>query len=330
MSIGTLILGNSVSAQKDGYAASLEADTCIPGILPIVNASLGGVGSIGLVALNELLTSGRRAELVILETSLGDAAGATALDDLPMVLGELCDQATAIAERDVLALHIPRFDVSAETRAVFVSAHEEVLRARGIPSIDFSDTITEKDTVDGVHLALSGSRTVARGIAKFLGETRQDQQHTPISEELPLSLDFIPISHPRWRTTGETSSFRATLSTTRIGESDSAEIRLSGVEPLALVVIVGPRSGVISISSQENSVTIQTWDQWCTFRRIQIVHVPRSLRAATLLKMRPRLESIAGIDAWGMDSVVDHAGDILEVAGILARGLAPTGLNDHE
>lgn len=324
MSLGTLVLGNSVSAQRDGYVSALDSCANSRDIRPIVNASLGGVGSIGLVALHEPLVGARRADLVILETSLGDAAGATNLQDLPLVLQALCDRALEVATTGVVALHIPRFDVSRDVQATVVAIHERTLRDRGIPSLDLSTQIAPQDTVDGVHLTPAGSRIVAQHLATFIQETSLLIRDQSVNAHSSPRLSYIPVSASCWRTDGEKASFRATLPSTRLGFTGSASIDISGVEPLALVVIVGPRSGVISIRTPHHSVNLQTWDQWCTFRRIQIVHLPREVRISPHMEIRPVADSFAPIDAWGVSSKTEHAGEILEVVGILVNE-RPTG-----
>ena len=330
MTAGTLVLGNSVSAQRDGYVAELHAKVHAAGLQPVVNASLGGVGSIGLLALMDNLVLRDGARFVILESSLGDSAGATHIHDLENVLHELCLRVSEIADHGVVALHIPRFDVDLQQQATVVAIHNAVLSQYGIPSIDLTGRLVSANTIDGVHLNPSGSAIVAGSIFDHFELLPKTKPQASMGKEYMRSFRFLSITDPEWTNLGEASAFRASLRTTRVGAAGSARVELFGFEPVALVMIVGPSVGVIAMNSERHSVRVQTWDAWCTFRRIQVVHVPIAVRSSPYLDISAVANSSAPIDAWGLPSSIDHAGDVAEVAGVLLRQKPLTEVVGHE
>lgn len=312
-----LILGNSVSAQKAGYVSVAEQELSRnDGRAEVINSSLGGVGTLGLLALFDLLVRVRRADHVVIETSASDAAGATPLDDLEWAFDQLLLRASELQPQRVTVLHLNRTDVVAEHHESVVSAQLRVSERHEASTMDVRGVVGPDALMDGVHLNARGAKNIGERLAKHLEEAMHAVP-LPMSRS-PMSVEFVPVADSRWDVTGaEAARFRAALPTVRLHEGQHAVLDLGHAEPVALVVIVGPTSGVVRLSGDGDSRSAQWRDAWCDIRRIQVVHVPRQLRRSPMLRIEPTSDPSAETDAWGIQTTESSAPAVAELVGIL-------------
>ena len=316
-----LVLGNSISAQRSGYL--LAAEQVLSGRqdgdgIEIVNSSLGGVGTLGLLALFDRLVLVPRADEVLIESSASDAAGATPLQDLEWSFDQLLQRAAALQPERMTVLHLGRMDVSAEHHESVVRAQFRIAERHGACNVDLRSVVDRDAFTDGVHLNARGSKEIGERVAKHLEEVAPPV--TRPTSRSPLSVEFVPVADMRWDARGaDEARFRAALPTVRLDVGQHAVMDLGGSAPVALVVIVGPSSGVVRLSGDVDSRSMQWRDAWCDMRRIQVVHVPLRLRGSSMLRIEPTSDPSAAMDAWGMPTTESSAPAIAELVGILLR-----------
>lgn len=315
-----VILGNSVSAQKDGYAQMLGKGLSFSEPSDIVNVSLGGVGTLGLLAREcqqRTIVEDRR---VILETSLGDADGATPPDQLEWALEELYGRVLAGQPCSVTAVHIPRFDEAGAHQVDVVNQHNRVMARHGVSVVDMRDALVIADTTDGVHLSEQGAAKVAAALSTALPSSRSMKGSTASPPTRDEASGFVPVGDPAWtHHDGVAGSFRAQIPTVRLPPHGRSRVHLAEAQAIALMVVVGPSSGVVSISGSGMQEQRQTWDRWCTFRRIQMLHVPPSMRRAAWLEVAHAVEPWAEYDAWSRPQHESRTGEAMEIVGVLTR-----------
>lgn len=309
--------GNSISAQKSGFFARICERLSPEGGLSCENASVGGVGSLGLAALIDLILRPGDPGVAIIETSASDAAGATALEDLPGVFASLID---AVRGRGLtpLVVHLPRFDVSEQQLDLVRDIQDALCRNRDVPSLNLRSSLSLADTNDGVHLTAAG----AQRAADLLLEPVLGALASPRIEEMPApdtpALGLVPCGSQAWNyRRGEPGSFRLLIPTRRYPAGERARVEIPARAALGLVMVVGPSSGAIHVAGGQGEARIQLWDRWCTFRRLQVVHLPRSLRDEDSLVISLDHAGHADVDAWGAPSPERRIGDTVEIVGLI-------------
>lgn len=311
--------GNSISAQKSGFFTRICEGLLHEGDISSENASVGGVGSLGLAALIDLTLRPGNSGVAIVETSASDAAGATAAEDLPGVFSSLID---ALRGRGLtpLVVHLPRFDIREEQLDLVRDIQDAVCRNQAVPSLNLRSALSLADTHDRVHLTDAGAQ---RAADLLLGEVRGALASARI-EEVPApgvpTVGLVPCGDPEWsQARGEPGSFRLLIPTRRYPAGVPARVEIPARASLGLVMVVGPSSGAIHVAGGAGEARIQLWDRWCTFRRLQVVHLPRSLRGEDSLVVSLDHDGHADVDAWGAPSPERRIGDTFEIVGLITR-----------
>lgn len=312
--------GNSISAQKNGFFARICSRLSLGGQIHGENASVGGVGSLGLAALADLLIRPGAPGLAIVETSASDAAGATTLEDLPEVFTSLLGSLQDRGLRPVV-VHLPRFDVSGTQLNAVRSVQDGVCASQGVISLNLEGVLTPGHTYDGVHLTDAGALVVGD---RLLEELREELESPQAYESFggDLRIGLIPCEDQAWTmSTGEQGTFRMIFPTRRYAAGELARVEFPGRAALGLVMVVGPSSGAIHLSGGEQEARVQLMDQWCTFRRLQVVHLPHVLRDEDSMAISLGMTGHADTDAWGFPSSQTHIGDSFEIIGLIARSI---------
>lgn len=313
-----LVVGNSISAQRSGYVTILsEALTDGAGEFDVVNASLGGVGSIGLLALADRLLPSAPVDGVIVETSASDAEGATPPGDLAWAMEELLIRLTSLEPAWIMALHLPRTDVGSREHQRVVDLQNAVFDEVGVTVVDLRDALGSESVTDGVHLNVRGAAEVGHVVAaavRAIAGSRTRAFHRPATARL------VPIRDACWSYDGgEEAAFRGIVPTLRLRPPERALFTGSADEPIAVVGVVGPSSGVVSLHGPSGHSSSQWRDRWCEVRRLQVVHVPAHLRDEPWVEVEPLEVDHAAVNAWGQPSTEVSRPAVAEIVGMLAR-----------
>ncbi len=317
--VRTLVVGNSVSGQKAGYVSTLGGMRPELGVEHSAHVCIGGVGSIGLLAFIDDLLAHTTADLVVVETSVMDAGGGTLFRDVPWAVYHLLRRLKAISS-NIVALHLPRFDMKPEDIDVTVTAHNLILNGIGATVIDARGVITHGHTSDGVHLNEEGARVLAEFLAPDIARLLDRPSNVSFASGDPENARYLPVTAGEWTApSAEHTRFRGTLPTMRLQAEATAHVQLGSGTALTVLCIAGPSSGVVEMRTSRGSVLLQLWDPWCEFRRIQVLHVPSEVRVQGWLTLQPTLAAEAQLDAVGKPSSRIHAGTALEIVGVVLR-----------
>lgn len=311
--------GNSISAQKSGFFPRLCAELSSQGDLSFENASVGGVGTMGVTALSRFFLHPGPPGVAIVETSASDAAGATPLDDLSVMFNELLDIVVSHGLTP-LVVHLPRFDLSEKQLAAVTAIQDQICASRGVTALNLRSALLASDTHDGVHLTDSGAQRVAGLLLERVREmvamrilVTERRVHSP-------SIELRTCAEGGWNCAdGQPGSFRLLIPTRRFVGRECTQIGHFPAAVLGLVAVVGPSSGAIHVVGSQRDARIQLWDEWSTFRRLQVVHLPRQLRHGDSLTISLCTDGRAEIDAWGTPCSIDRIGESLEIVGLITH-----------
>ncbi len=284
-------LGASVTAQQHGYRARLHAALCSALGQPhrSINAGIGGIGSISGAFLADDLVVAHRPALCFVEFTTGDAGDAARPELVAPGVEAIVLKLRRIGCAACL-LHLPRADAAAAYRDA-LDRQEQVAERHGIPSIDLSGVDAAGLLRDVVHTTEPGSQEIAEAIARAVIDLE------PAS---PLPVTAAPSDTPLLDAGVEEAR---TSDVEPAGEAREGRFRLSipyveitpgqaFVRPLAgelwgLLLVVGPRSGVVRAGNGESFEDVVTFDEHCHYERISTVLLRTPLPAGATIRIEP-------------------------------------------
>ena len=157
-------MGNSVTAQKDGYRPFLHA-----GLVKrfghdhkLINAGFGGVGSIGSVCTMDDLVIRHRPALCFIECMTGDMGVGLHADTGPALEGML--RKLAANNCSACFLNLPRGDADFSRADPIALLYRRVAEHHGTPSVDLGQDLKSEGPDffrDVVHTTTAGGRRTA-------------------------------------------------------------------------------------------------------------------------------------------------------------------------
>jgi hypothetical protein len=285
-------LGNSVTAQKDGYRPYLHA-----GLVKrfrqdhkAVNAGFGGVGSIGSVCTMDDLVIRHSPALCFIECMTGDMGIGLHADTGPALEGML--KKLAMIGCAACFLNLPRrgADFSCDNSAVALYAR--VATHYGTASIDLGPKLRFEGPDffrDVVHTTATGSRRTADLILGALDSIFLTPSSPPPSgplfardyrEVTVLPMSIAALRDPAACTTGR---FRLTYPFVDLGPDNEIFFHSTTNELLGLLVVIGPHSGPTIIGGEEH----QLRDRWTHYDRLHAYVLDNPLPADRPLTIAP-------------------------------------------
>lgn len=328
-------LGNSVTAQKEGYAHQL-ASQINAYFLPnheFIFAGIGGIGSLASCFLIEDFVLRHQPDLCFVECTVADIGYATPSQYIkPAVEGII--QKLIASYSQICFLHLYNTHTSANRADEIIEDYEEVLADYKIPSINvreiicarISDSIYQKADIlyDGVH-------TTNRG-ATFYAEAIMDafisilNQKTDLRNLLDLNFSskfrFTQIVLPE-TLLSETSPnlvksrFRGLIKYVQIDNEYVFQALLTDGLIVGFFIIADNSSGVLHVSYGENSLDIQTYDQWCHKERIQAVILDEPVTEFQYLNISLSRLDCAERGANGTTNKCRHIGSSWKLVGLM-------------
>lgn len=318
-------VGNSVTAQKDGYQSHLHEQITQRGWCrtPAIKVALGAVGSIGIASYWEILLRDRRPDVVFLECSTADIGYATPINDIEVALRYLVIAMLKRGSR-VCFLHMPRSDRHASRRRDVLRIYDHVAREFGVSSIDleFDDALedTEQYLYDGVHTTPLGASLIAEAIIYALSEQVTEPPTSQVTQT--DSGNFCPDLFIRgwqrmeYKSTPTIGTFRFGIPFAETSIGGTATWASSSHQLLGLQILLGAHSGVIEISDDHNLLTIQTWDRTCDHNpRLSYLPIPPIFRRSNKITFRVVSETRANRDLFGGSSHELHSGLTFRIVG---------------
>src|SRR6478735_7085835 len=192
-------LGNSVTAQRDGYVPHLHAHLGTWTSQPhhAFQLGLSGMGSMGCLFTLDSFVLNRKPDLCFIECTTGDSGSRPPLESVGPAIEGLVRKLRAI-DCECCILHAYRADRSVEDFQPIIDRYERVADHYGIPSVHLGRAIDlgltsgewslEQLFLDGIHTTTEGGRVVATLIARAL--------QTILSASLAAAPPLGPRLHP--------------------------------------------------------------------------------------------------------------------------------------
>jgi hypothetical protein len=291
-------LGNSVTAQRDGYRPHLHAGLAMRfgQAHRAVNAGFGGVGSIASVCMMDLMVGRHRPALCFIECMTGDMGVGLHPDTGAALEGVL----RKLADIDCAAcfLNLPRQDADFSKDDPVVSLYGRVAAHHRTPAIDLGPVLHDAGPSffrDVVHTTAAGGRRTAGLILEQLdGLFATPGMPGPT---MPLfGRDYggaamvpVGVAHLRDRTAFTAGEFRLAYRHIDIGPDNEIRFHSGTAELLGMLIVAGPHSGPTLIGGEEH----QLRDPWCHYERLHAVVFDRPFPAGGEVAISPLNEARA-------------------------------------
>jgi hypothetical protein len=273
-------VGNSVTAQQDGYVRQLHAHIGTWTAQPhhAIQVGLSGMGSMGCLFTLDPLVLSRKPDLCFIECTTGDSGSRPPLEIIGPAIEGLVRKLRAI-ECECCILHAYRSDRTDQDFRPLIERYEQVADHYGIPSVHLGRAVNlglasgelslEELFLDGIHTTTQGGRVIATLIARAL-ETILSAQST---DAPPLPLRFHPVDFEAARLLRpqtaldpqrcRSSHFRQVLPYLEIEAGNGLVLDATPGKLAGLLLVAGPHAGDIVIEANSQTLEFSTWDEWC-------------------------------------------------------------------
>jgi hypothetical protein len=275
-------VGNSVTAQKDGYVRYLHEHISASCSQPhiAIQAGLGGMGSMGCLFTLDQFVLNRKPDLCFIECTVGDCGSEPPLETIGPAVEGLVRKLHA-AGCACCILHAYRNDRAARNFPPIIACYEQVADHYGIPSIHLAEAVTrglaagewnvERLFTDGIHTTLAGARVIAALVAEalkpilsaapFFTASLGPRLNPDVLEAtllLPPNVGMV-IDPERCRSL----RFRLVLQYLEIDAGNGLTIDAAPGKLAGLLIVAGPHSGDIVVETNGQVQNYPTWDKWC-------------------------------------------------------------------
>lgn len=328
-------LGNSVTAQKEGYAHQLaiQINDYFQPTHEFIFAGIGGIGSLASCFLIEDFVLRHQPDFCFVECTVADIGYATPHQYLKPALEGIIQKLSSLSTK-ICFLHLFNTHTVHLRSDEIIWEYEEVLNYYKIPSINVREKINsgilDKDfqvtdiLYDGVHTTKIGALIYSDFIMKALisilnGGTddsikpnnRPDSNFRYTQIVLPKSLINDNSEHL------VKARFRGLIKYIQIDNAYTFETSLNDGIIIGFFIIADETSGVIHIRFGDISFHVQTYDQWCNKERIQAVILEKPV--ATFQKLRISLTTLdsASRGANGTSNNFKRMGSSWKLIGLM-------------
>jgi hypothetical protein len=285
-------LGNSVTAQKDGYRPHLHAALCLKfgHDHRAINAGFGGVGAIGSVCTMDDWVIRHRPELCFIECMTGDFGVGLHADTGAALEGML--RKLARIGSAACFLNLSRRDADFSTENPIVQTYRAVVEHHGITAIDLGVRLAgagPRFFRDEVHNTPEGARHAAELIFELL-EPILARDSAPPRPAAPLhARDFsgatVIAARPEMVSGAGSETGRFRLQYPYLALAPGSAIRFASPDQalLGLLLVLGPHSGAALIGGTRHELR----DQWCHFERLHAYVLGTEFPPGTSVEIAP-------------------------------------------
>ena len=282
-------LGNSVTAQKEGYVHQLasQINDYFPPTHEFIYAGIGGIGSLASCFLIEDFVLRHQPDFCFVECTVADIGYATPPQYLKPALEGIIQKLISLSTK-ICFLHLHNTHTLPERSDEIIWEYEEVLDYYKIPSINVREKINlgilDKDfqvtdiLYDGVHTTNQGaliySDLIMKALISILNFGTDDFSQPNNRLESSFRYTQIVLPESLLQDTSELlvkARFRGLIKYIQMGNAYTFETSLDDGMIIGFFIIADDTSGVIHICFGHNSFHVQTYDQWCNKERIQAV-----------------------------------------------------------
>lgn len=317
------VLGNSVSAQRDGYLPMLQQwlEDWTGHRHTHVSAGFGGVGSFGAVFLMDRHVVAKRPDVCFVECSTGDMASSVVQDEVAPVVEGILRKLGAL-DCKVGFLHLYRDGQETGTGPSVVERYERLADHYGAASLHLGRALVDEMAAgrldrgrlfrDKLHTRAEGAFSIVRLLGEMLDSSMDP--HATTATVLPpaihgnhygsasiepveagMMVDGQPVA---------AGTFRFLYPFLDVPEGRTLRIPPSAGDLCGLLLVVGPHSGWIEIATGEDRCRHDTRDEWTHFERLHTFALPAPLPMRRAIDITP----VSGS---------------LKIAGLLTRPIPP-------
>ena len=328
-------LGNSITAQKEGYAHQLaiQINDYFPPTHEFIFAGIGGIGSLASCFLIEDFVLRNQPDLCFVECTVADIGYATPPQYLKPALEGIIKKLISSSTK-ICFLHLYSNHTSPERANEVISVYEEVIDYYKIPSINVREKINSgildkafyvTDILhDGVHTTNQGALLYADAILNafiYMLNIKMDISSRPneiptfgfryTQIVLPESLLHDPSEHL------VKARFRGLIKYIQMGNAYTFETSLVDGLIIGFFIIADDTSGVIHVCFGDNSFHVQTYDQWCHKERIQAVILEKQVPKNQKLRISLTTLDSASRGANGTSNNYKKIGSSFKFMGLM-------------
>jgi len=295
-------VGNSVTAQRDGYVPYLHAHLGSWTAQPhhAFQVGLSGMGSMGCLFTLDPLVLSRKPDLCFIECTTGDSGSRPPLEIIGPAIEGFVRKLRAIG-CECCILHGYRADRTVDDFRPIIARYERVADHYGIPSIHLGRAIhiglasgewsLEKLFLDGIHTTTDGGRVmatlVARALEAILSASSTDTP--PLGIRLHSdNLEAARLLRPEPQAVldlrrSRSSHFRQVLPYLEIQAGNGLVLDTAPGKLAGLLFVAGPHASDIVIEADSQKQEFSTWDEWCDRDLLRSVIFPEPIsRDATV------------------------------------------------
>lgn len=334
-------LGNSITAQKGGYAYQLASQITnfFSPTHEFVYAGIGGIGSLASCFLIEDFVLRHQPDICFVECTVADIGYATPAQYIKPAIESIIQKLIA-SSTQICFLHLFNTHTLPARAGEIIEVYEEVMDVYKIPSINLHKKINAgiQDKVyqyadilyDGVHTTNQGAALYADTIMDAFISILSVNTDVTNQPDLNLSskFRFTQILLPEsilYKTSAQLvkSRFRGLIKYIHIDNEYILKTSLTNGVIVGFFIIADESSGVLHVSYGENSLDIQTYNQWCHKERIQAVILDEPVIEFQNLSITLSRLDTATRGANGSANKFKHIGSSWKLIGLMVA-------NTHE
>lgn len=331
-------LGNSVTAQKEGYAhlAADQLNTLFKPDHEFIYAGLGGIGSLASCFLMDDFVLRHNPDLCFVECTVADIGHATPNHYLEQAIKGIIHKLIA-SDTHICFLHLFNTHTSSERIVEVIEIYEEIIDHYDISSINIASKInslinsnqlsSEDILYDGVHTTEQGAEIYSESICSAFTSILEDESLKSstinrVKNAFDYSFTHTQIVLPE-SLINETSSnlkksrFRGVIKYVQMDREYTLHTKMETGIIVGFLIIADESSGVLKITSEGTSVFVQTYDQWCHKERIQAVILDQPVQKSKKLSISLSALDQADRGANGTASNYKHQGSSFKLIGLM-------------
>jgi hypothetical protein len=327
-------LGNSITAQKEGYKKYLSnhIDQSFNQKHFYINAGIGGIGSLATAFLVDDFVLRYRPDICFVECTVADMGDATPEEWIPSAVEGIV-QKLITNNVKVCFLHLYRVMSDEVKQERILTLYEKIINHYQLPSINIGSVISllinsnkyknEDIVYDGIHSTPTGAQLNAKYIFSAFKEILKFEAQ----EKIALPYIQYPFKHTSivipnsFMVIGNKSyiekKFRGIINYIQLHEGSKLQYSTQDGIILGLFIVADEESGVIIIENQGKVTTVQTYDKWCDKERIQAVIFGDPVMASTQIRISISASEVAEQGANGTENKIKKRGITLKIIGLM-------------
>lgn len=288
-----LVLGFSVTAEKDGYveAANASKDS-LPRPITLRKVGLGGFHPSNIPPFLDYILDKERPDAVVYEIATSSFRNQTNADiNHKPILGALLNGCYTRG-LPCAFLDLPRTDVDYADDWVS-RVHKETFARFDLP---YRLVMPEEDMFkDVVHPTPEGRDTMARTLLKLISDMISPPQHVPPAIAVKDQRSSFALSRIMSEKSGrrfERAGFEIRCAELHPGRP----LKINLPEPtrlFGLLAVAGPTSGQLRLSVPDGEErTVQTYDSFCYYERMKVMTFPPLAASDVILAQLPAIPDV--------------------------------------